>query len=234
MIAGQTQQAAVVGNFVNASGVTVTGAATNWISSNTGVLTVNSSGVVIAVNTGSATVSATVNGVTGTSATITVPTSLPIITQEPAAYESLLVGATLSASVGNIGTPPFTYRWYFNSGVNPISTSASPTLTIPNLQPADVGSYSCVVSNQYGTAPSSALSLTLVSPTTYQQALLSLNPIAYWPLDESSGTTAYDVIGGYNGTYNGTYALAQPGPTNSFFGASSYSAAFDGVDGKSV
>ena len=85
MIAGQTQQAAVVGNFVNASGVTVTGAATNWISSNPGVLTVNSSGLVTAVNTGSATVSATVNGVTGTSASITVPTSLPIITQEPAA-----------------------------------------------------------------------------------------------------------------------------------------------------
>src|ERR1022692_244704 len=114
MIGSGTQQAAVVGNFVNASGVTVTGAATNWISSNTGVLTVNSSGLITAVNTGSATVSATVNGVTGTSASITVPTSLPVITQEPAASESLLVGATLNASVGNIGTPPFTYRWYFN------------------------------------------------------------------------------------------------------------------------
>ena len=85
MIQGQTQQAAVVGNFVNASGITVTAVATNWISSNPGALTVNSSGLITAVGTGSATISATVNGVTGTSASITVPTSAPVITQQPEA-----------------------------------------------------------------------------------------------------------------------------------------------------
>ena len=232
MIAGQTQQAAVVGNFVDASGVTVTTSATNWTSSNTSVLTVNSSGLITAVNTGSATVSATVNGVTGTSASITVPTSLPIITQQPEAAENLLEGATLSASVANIGTPPFVYRWFFNNGANPISTSASPTLTIPNLQLADTGSYTCVVSNQYGTAPSSALSLTVVAPTAYQQAIVSLNAFAYWPLNETSGTIAYDMTGGHNGTYTvssvvgSSYTLAQAGPADSFFGAPSYSAQF--------
>ena len=192
----------------------------------------NSSGLITAVGTGSATVSATVNGVTGTSASITVPTSAPIITQQPEATETLLAGATLSASVANNGTPPFVYCWFTNNGANPISTAATPTLTIPNLQLADAGSYSCLVSNQYGTALSSNLSLTVVAPTTYQQAIVSLGPIAYWPLDETSGTIAYDVIGGNNGTYTissaigSTYTLAQAGPTNSFFGSPSYSTYF--------
>ena len=231
MIAGRTQQATAAGTFSVASGVPVTGFVTNWTSSNPSILTVNSSGLITAVNGGSATISATVNGVTGTSSSITVPSSPPVITQQPEASENLLAGATLSASVANTGNPPFVYRWFFNNGANPISTAATPTLTISNLQPANAGSYTCLVSNQYGTVLSSPLSLTVVPTTTYQQALLSLNPIAYWPLTETNGTVAHDLVGDYNGTYNGGCTLAQSGPTNSFFGSPSRSALFDGTSG---
>ncbi|HEY1786840.1 MAG TPA: LamG-like jellyroll fold domain-containing protein, partial [Verrucomicrobiae bacterium] len=231
MTAGLTQQAAVTGAFLNASGVTVTGYATNWTSSNQNVLTVNNAGLVTAVNTGSATISATLNGITGTSSTITVTATSPAITQQPPASETLLAGATLTASVANIGSPPFVYRWYFNNGVSPISTSSGPTLMLANLQAAQAGSYTCVVSNLYGTATSSALNLTVISPNPYQQSLLSLNPMAYWPLNEASGTTAYDIVGGYNGTYDGGCTLAQSGPTNSIFGSASRSVLFDGSSG---
>ena len=229
MAAGQTQQAGAAASFSQASGVQVTSLVTNWTSSNPGVLTVNNSGLITAVGSGSATISGTFAGVTGISPSITVPVSGPIITQQPATNETLLAGVTFNASLANVGTPPFTYRWYTNSGINPISTSATPALTIPNLQPANAGVYACLVSNQYGTALSSNLSLRVVSPTPYQQSVLSLDPIAYWPLNESSGTVAYDVIGGYNGTYIGNYSLAQAGPTNSIFGAASRSAGFDGA-----
>ena len=37
-------------------------------------------------------------------------------------------------------------------------------------------------------------------------------PLAYWKLDETSGTTAVDSVGGYNGTYNNC-VLGQPGAT---------------------
>ena len=50
--------------------------ATNWISSNPGVLTVNSNGFISAVGLGSATVTATVAGVTATSSAITVTTPI--------------------------------------------------------------------------------------------------------------------------------------------------------------
>ncbi len=200
MIVGQTQQAGAAGNFMQAAGVQITSSITNWTSSNPNVLMVNSSGLITAIGSGSATISGTFAGVTGTSPAIIVPASGPVITQQPPTNETLLAGATLSAGLANNGTPPFVYRWYLNNGANPISTSATPTLTIPNLQPATTGSYSCLISNEYGTTLSSNLILKVVSPTAYQQVVAALNPIAYWPLNETSGTIAYDVIGGYNGT----------------------------------
>jgi uncharacterized protein YjdB len=230
VIVGQIQQASVNVDFVQVSGVPVTALATNWVSSNPGAVTVSSNGVVTAIAHGTATISATFSGITGTSSTITVGASAPVITQEPVASLTLLVGGTLQASVAAIGDTPFTYYWFTNAGPTPISISSSPVLTVPNLQLGNAGSYVCVVSNQVGTTASSALSLTVVAPTTYQQAMLSGNPIGYWPLNESSGTIAYDLIGGYNGTYTGTYALGQAGPTNSFFGGSA-SAVFDGASG---
>ena len=56
----------------SSSPLPATGDVTNWTSSNPGVLTVNSSGVILGVSAGTATVSAKVGGVTGTSGTITV------------------------------------------------------------------------------------------------------------------------------------------------------------------
>jgi hypothetical protein len=225
---GLTRQASVAGAFADASAVPVTSFVSNWSSSNPSVLSVNGSGLITAVSTGSAAVSATLNGVTGTSISITITSSPPVITQQPAASETLLAGATLNASMANSGNPPFTYRWYFNSGTQPISTAATLTLTVSNLQPVNAGSYTCVVSNQYGTVTSSALSLTVVAPTPYQKALLSLNPLAYWPLSETNGTVAHDLAGNYNGTYGGGVALAQSGVTGSIFGVPSYSAGFNG------
>ena len=42
----------------------------------------------------------------------------------------------------------------------------------------------------------------------YQQRVLASGPVAYWPLNETSGPTAFDVAGGTNNmTYGGTYTL---------------------------
>jgi RHS repeat-associated protein len=56
-----------------------------------------------------------------------------------------------------------------------------------------------------------------VTPTVprashYQQLVLGDAPLGYWPLDETSGTSAADASGNSNnGTYSGTYTLAQSG-----------------------
>ena len=231
MTPGLTEQAIATANFSGAAGVAVTSFVTNWTSSHPDVLTVNGSGVMTAVNTGSATITATLNGVSGSSASITVATSPPVITQQPTASENLLAGATLNATVANVGNPPFVYRWYFNNGASPVSTSTSPGLTVPDLQSANAGTYTCFVSNQYGAVLSSSLTLTVVLPTTYQQSLLSLGSIAYWPLSETSGTVAHDLVGNYNGTYEGGFTLAQSGPATPIFGSVSRSTLFNGTSG---
>jgi uncharacterized protein YjdB len=232
LIPGESQPATVAGNFVDAAGIDVTAEATNWLCSNPSVLTVSSSGLVTAVGAGSASISATVNGVTGATAAINVAGSRPFIPVNPTAAETLLVGATLTASVTANGTMPLTYFWFTNSSPLPISVSSSPTLTVPDVQRAASGNtYTCVVSNQYGTATSLPLALTVVVPSPFEQSVLQYQPIAFWPLDETSGTTAYDVIGGYNGTYIGGCTLGQPGPTNAFFGANSLATTLDGASG---
>lgn len=43
---------------------------------------------------------------------------------------------------------------------------------------------------------------------TYDDLLLDMNPIARWKLTEGSGTTATDSAGSLDGTYAGTYTLA--------------------------
>jgi uncharacterized repeat protein (TIGR03806 family) len=75
MAGGNAQQATVSANFLQATNVPVTGAATNWSSSNTNVLTVNNAGLITAGSSGNATVSAMVGGKIGTSASITVSSS---------------------------------------------------------------------------------------------------------------------------------------------------------------
>ena len=231
LIPGQTGQATAVGTFPQISGVSLDNFVTNWVSSNPGILTVNSNGFYTADAAGSATIIANLSlGISATSAVVTVSPSKPVITQQPAAADTLLVGATLEASVVNIGTPPFKYYWFNSASPNPISVSSSASLTVPDLQSGNAGLYFCVVSNIYGAVTSSVIDLTIVLPTPYQQVVESLEPIAYWPLDESSGTNAFDIIGGYNGTYQGIYALNQGGPGNTFFNGST-SVAFDGTSG---
>jgi hypothetical protein len=66
---------------------------------------------------------------------------------------------------------------------------------------------------------------------SYQAALLANHPLAYWPLNETNGQTAFDLVGGDNGTYLGGFQLAQAGLTKGGFGSPSYAAGFDGRSG---
>ena len=64
-------------------------------------------------------------------------------------------------------------------------------------------------------------------PRCYGDAVLADNPTQYWRLDETSGTTATESIGGANGTYmNG----AAPGQSGAFAETKNKAASFDGVD----
>lgn len=128
-------------------------------------------------------------------------------------------GLPLSFAVTTSGTEPFHYRWLTNGVLVPGATNASYLLAVP----LGSSSVSCIVSNSYNGLSSQTLgpvSFTGVTAPTnsYQLAVLSNAPVAYWPLNEldsglndgNPGAFAYDYVGGHNGVYTNAY-LGLPG-----------------------
>jgi hypothetical protein len=145
-----------------------------------------------------------ISGQTGTSLTLTnvqpgdaasysviVLNSVGTVTSSPATLTVTVPGVapTLAAPVNQTvgqgtnvelrigitgGTPPFSYLWRKNGATVPGATGA--TLVLPNVGLQDSGSYTVVVSNNWGIATSGALVLTvlelprIVTPITSQSA----------------------------------------------------------------
>jgi uncharacterized protein YjdB len=166
MTGESTQPATVLGNFVDASGITVTSFATNWTSSNPSVLTVDTNGLITAVGAGSATISATVNGTTGTSASITVPLSAPVITVEPQpASTTVYAGNEVIFSAAAEGAPAPAYQWY--QGPSPVRGATNASFSVVAVP--GTTDYSVVATNSLGSATSSVVSVTgqvFVAPPT--------------------------------------------------------------------
>ena len=71
-------------------------------------------------------------------------------------------GQNATFSVTATGSAPLSYQWELNTA--PLSGATSSSYTIADAQPADVGSYSVIVSNSLGTATSSNALLTVIVP----------------------------------------------------------------------
>jgi hypothetical protein len=125
----------------------------------------------------------------------------------------------------------FTYQWQSNN-VN-ITGATSTLLTITNVQAANATNYQFIVSDTAGINYTSTVTLNVLpapATNTYPGIIMRDQPVSYWRLgivDATNGGSvpyAYDLAGGFNGTYSGPVGLKQPGaiPTD----ADSYSATF--------
>ena len=88
------------------------------------------------------------------SSSVALPT---IVTQPVSASVVALDKASFSIVAG--GTAPFRYQWR-KDGQN-ITDATTATLAFTSVQPADAGSYSCVVTNSVGTVASESATLTV-------------------------------------------------------------------------
>jgi len=162
-----------------------------------------------------------------TSSVVTVvinPAVPPAIDVQPVSRQ-VYPGGTARFSVAASGTLPLTYQWK-HAGTNlPGATNA--TLAVPNCTTAETGSYQVDVSNVAGTRTSSTANLTLITPAagTFEALVAGMRPVAYWRLGETSGTTAFDYAGGYDGTY---VSVAQ-GQSGAVSGEANGAAGFDGA-----
>ena len=167
---------------------------------------------------------------TSTVAVISLATTPVIASQSPTTGLTLVAGQTVNLTVSITGANPATYNWYSNS------TLVATTTGTPNVAPVNLGttvayagtgstsSYiagpmtanctlSCTVANSYlpSGVSDTTIAVTVVPQLsgTYDTTVLSLNPVGYWPLNETSGTIAtnYSTNGPVlNGVYSAVAA----------------------------
>jgi glucose/arabinose dehydrogenase len=97
-------------------------------------------------------------------------TQAPAIVTQPAAI-SIPQGQTATFSVVATANPAPTYQWRKNA-VN-ISGATAASYSVTNVQPADSGLYSVVVSNTAGSVTSSNAKLTIAQPNTLPVATIT-------------------------------------------------------------
>lgn len=124
-----------------------------------------------------------------------------VITNQPAS-QTCLQGAAVTFNV-LAGPLPLTYQWLkngatlFNSAN--VSGATAATLTISNVTTADSAGYSVLLNNGYEAITSLPATLTVFfvpPPDTIQ-------PVAWWQLNEGLGATAFDYSGNrHDGTLN--------------------------------
>jgi hypothetical protein len=96
-----------------------------------------------------------------------VTAAAPSITKEPVS-QTAIAGTNVTFYVVATGTPPLSYRWRMNANIIVGATNGSLTLT--NVQLANAGAYSVIVSNSFGSAISSPAVLTVAYPSALVQA----------------------------------------------------------------
>ncbi len=148
--------------------------------------------------------------VTSTPTILSVISGPPVILTQPAATALRYLTGSATLSVLAVGAVPITYQWQFDGA--PISGATASSLILTGLGSASAGTYNVVLNNPHGTLTSSNEVLTILVPTNYPSAIMSLGPQAYWRLNETNGTTATDYASGYNGTIGGAVTVGNAAP----------------------
>jgi hypothetical protein len=138
-----------------------------------------------------------------------IPLGPPTVVVSPATATGYS-GASFTFTASAIGTPTLNYQWQYDG--NNLSGANGATFTISNAQPTNAGLYRVIVSNAEGSATSSVSPLTIITSPPYRTQTLAAGPVAYWRLNETSGPTAVDSIGGFNGTDLGSLSFGVTGP----------------------
>ena len=103
----------------------------------------------------------------------------PVITTSPASQVAP-AGATVQFSIAASASQPLSYQWRFNG--TPLTAATGTTLVLSNVQPANEGSYTAVVTNLVGSVTSAVAVLTVLVPPC-----LTAQPQS---LAQAAGTTA--------------------------------------------
>ncbi len=151
----------------------------------------------------------------------------PQMTKQPVGG-SVGLGATKNLSTAASGNVPLVYQWQARAigtgaftnlaDVLNYTGSQTNTLTITGFGPTNVAEYRLVVTNLVGSVTSSVAPLRLNQPVvdnSYQYAIFTNNPYAYWRMNEAPGSSVMSdtsPAGGFDASPLASTALGVPGP----------------------
>lgn len=143
----------------------------------------------------------------------------PQIAQAPAG-KMVYEGGTARFSASAGGTIPLVYSW--SHGSSPLSNGGrisgadTGNLVISGVIPTDAGDYTLTISNSYGATNATANLAVVPVPAdagAAETAVIAKAPLAFWQLNEPHGsTTAFDLVGSFNGTYGLDSGTGVAGP----------------------
>jgi hypothetical protein len=139
-------------------------------------------------------------------ATLTVLTNLNIL-HDPFGPITRNIGSKAAFRVVANGALPISYQWV--KGATPLPGATNDTLWLNNVQDSDATNYHAHVTGPFGVADSADASLVTqpravtVPLTGYARVVVADDPVAYYRLDETNGsTTAVDAVGSFDGAYD--------------------------------
>jgi uncharacterized protein YegL len=144
---------------------------------------------------------------------------LAILTQPVS--QTVVQGTNVTFNVTAKGVAPLYYQWYFN-GTNLLTGATSSSITISNVQVANVGSYQLVVTNFTGSLTSTVATLTLTCDGPPSGL------VAWWQAESN----ALDSAGADNGIVtNGiSYTAGKVGTAFNFDGTNGFIQTLDAPD----
>ena len=161
--------------------------------------------------------------------TITVEDAPPMVAQDIAPASRYVSGYVIFAPRIE-GTAPFQFQWEHDG--TPITDATNMTLVLNNLQSPDAGNYVLYATNAVGWTNTSTAGVTLldVTPDSYEEMIITNQPLAYWRLNETdSAATAYDYFGGYDAANTNVTYVAGPRPPDApGFESDNNAASYDG------
>lgn len=146
--------------------------------------------------------------------------SAPAITALGFTNATIIAGTSTNETITATGLPAPVFYWFDNNG-NLLQSSASPTLTLANVQYSQLGMYSVIASNSVGTATNTFTINVIVTPAISSQPtnlLLNVGAPASFAVT-ASGLPApayqwYDGSSAIAGATNSSYSIASVVLTN--------------------
>jgi hypothetical protein len=114
--------------------------------------------------------------------------SAPVITNQPIAGATNLVGTTNNLFSVIAGTAPLSYQWFFNTNTA-VAGATNATLTLTNIQLTNAGYYRCTITNSAGSTNSANALLTV-----WQPPVITNNPVGV--TNVAGGSATFTVTAG--------------------------------------